>query len=86
MIARILAQLIEGMCIQHNSAGSLGQSQEFIEISLNESLWNVVCSESGPKFIPRNNMISWLHGIVLIPPYADSAVKLLGREECLVRI
>jgi hypothetical protein len=45
MITRVLAQVIEGLCILHNSAGSLGQSQEFIELSLNESFWNVVRSE-----------------------------------------
>jgi hypothetical protein len=56
MITRILAQVIEGLCILHDSAGSLGQGQEFIELSLNESLWNVVRSESGPKFVPCDNM------------------------------
>jgi hypothetical protein len=38
MITRILAQVIEGLCILHDSAGSLSQSEEFIELSLNESL------------------------------------------------
>jgi hypothetical protein len=51
MITRVLAQVIEDLCILHNSAGSLGQGQEFIEFSLNESLWNVMHSESGPEFV-----------------------------------
>jgi hypothetical protein len=55
-------------------------------LSLNESLWNVVRSESGPEFVPCDNMTSRLHGVVLVPPYAGGAAKLLSREECLVRI
>jgi hypothetical protein len=46
MITRVLAQVIESLCILHDSAGSLGQSQEFIELSLNESFWNVMHSET----------------------------------------
>jgi hypothetical protein len=86
MITRVLAQVIEALCILHDSAGSLGQSQEFIELSLNESLWNVVCFESGPEFIPCDNMTSQLHGAVMVPPYAGCAVKLLSREECFVHV
>jgi hypothetical protein len=86
MITRVLAQVIESLCILHDSAGSLGQSQEFIELLLNESLWNVVHSESGPEFVPCDNMTSRLHGVVLVPPYAGDATKLLSRVECLVRV
>jgi hypothetical protein len=86
MISRVLAQVIEGLCILHDSAGSLGQSQEFIELSLNESLWNVVRSKSGPEFVPCDNMTSRLHGIVMVPPYAGGAAKLLSHEECLVHV
>jgi hypothetical protein len=46
----------------------------------------VVCSESGPKFIPGDDMISRLHGMVMVPPYAGSATKLLGCEEGLVLV
>ena len=38
MMARILAQLIEGLCILKNSAGFLIQNQELILLSLNESI------------------------------------------------
>jgi hypothetical protein len=38
MITRILAQVIEDLCILHDGAGSLSQIQKFIELSLNESL------------------------------------------------
>jgi hypothetical protein len=86
MITRVLVQVIEGLCILHDSAGCLGQSQEFIELSLKESFWNVVRSESGPEFVPCDNMTSRLHGVVMVPPYVGSAVKLLSREECLVRV
>jgi hypothetical protein len=53
---------------------------------LNESFRNVVRSESGPKLIPGHIMTSWLHGMILIPPYAGSATKLLSYEQCLVRV
>ena len=46
MMARILAQLIEGLCILKNSAGSLIQSQELIQLSLNQSLGNMMCPKS----------------------------------------
>jgi hypothetical protein len=86
MITRVLAQVIEDLCILHDGAGSLSQIQKFIELSLNESFGNVVRSESGPEFIPCENMTSRLHGMVMVPPYAGSAAKLLGCEECLVLI
>jgi hypothetical protein len=78
--------VIEDLCILHDSAGSLSQGEEFIELSLDESFWNVVHSESGPEFIPCDNMTSRLHGVVMVPPYAGSAAKLLCRKECLVRV
>jgi hypothetical protein len=86
MITRVLAQVIEDLCILHNSAGSLGQGQEFIEFSLNESLWNVVHSESGPKFVPGDNVSCRLHGVIMIPQYVGGAAKLLSYKECLVRV
>jgi hypothetical protein len=84
MITRILAQVVEDLCILYDGAGSLGQIQKFIELPLNESFRNVVRSKSGPKFIPCDDMTSWLHSMVMIPPYAGSATELLGYEERLV--
>jgi hypothetical protein len=86
MITRVLAQVIEDLCILHDSAGFLSQIQKFIELSLNESFRNVVRSESGPEFIPGDDMTSRLHGMVMVPPYAGSAAKLLSCEERLVLI
>jgi hypothetical protein len=86
MITRILAQVVEDLCILHDSAGSLSQIQKFIELSLNESLWNVVRSESGPEFVPCDDMTSRLHGMVMVPPYAGGSAKLLDCEEGLIRI
>jgi hypothetical protein len=86
MITCVLAQVIEDLCILHDSAGFLSQGLKFIELPHNESLWNVVRSESGPEFVPCDNMTSRLHGMVMVPPYAGSAMKLLSREKCLVRV
>jgi hypothetical protein len=70
MITCVLAQMIKDLCILHDSAGSLGQNQKFIELSLNESLWNVVRSENGLEFVTCDYMTSRLHGMVMVPPYA----------------
>jgi hypothetical protein len=86
MITRVLAQVIEYLCILHDGAGSLSQIQKFIELLINESFRNVMHPESGPKFIPGDNMTSRLHGMVMVPPYAGSAANLLGFEECLVLV
>jgi hypothetical protein len=86
MITCVLAQVIDGLCILHDSAGSLGQSQEFIELPLNKPFWNVMCPEGSPEFIPCDNMTSRLHGVVMVPPYVGGAAKLLSHEECLVRV
>jgi hypothetical protein len=43
-------------------------------------------SESGPKFVPGDNMTSRLHGMVMVPPYAGDAAKLLSCEKCLVLV
>jgi hypothetical protein len=86
MITHVLAQVVEDLCILHDDAGSLCQIQKFIELLLNESFGNVVHSKSGPKFIPCDDMTGRLHSMVMIPPYAGSAAKLLGCEERLVLI
>jgi hypothetical protein len=86
MITRVLAQVVQDLCILHDGAASLCQIQKFIELSLNESLRNVMRSKSGLKFVPCDDMNSQLHSMVMIPPYAGSAAKLLGCEEHLVLI
>jgi hypothetical protein len=86
MITRVLAQVVEDLRILHDGAGSLTQIQKFIELSLNESFRNVVCSKSGPKFMPCDDMTSRLHSMVMIPPQTGSATKLFGCKEHLVLI
>jgi hypothetical protein len=81
MITRILAQVIEDLCILHDGAGSLSQIQKFIELSLNESLGNVVRSKSGPEFILGDNMTSRLHGMVMVPPSCWAAKRALFSSE-----
>jgi hypothetical protein len=36
MVSRVLAQVVEDLCILHDGVGSLGQIQKFIELSLND--------------------------------------------------
>jgi hypothetical protein len=68
MISRILAQVVENLCILHDGAGSLSQVQKFIELSLNESLRYVVRSKGSLKLVPGDDMIGRLHGVKMIPP------------------
>ena len=58
IMARVLAQVIEGLCILKNSAGLLIQSQEFIQLRLNRSLGDMMCPKGIPEFLPRDNMSS----------------------------
>jgi hypothetical protein len=68
MVSRILAQVVENLCILHNGAGSLSQIQKFIELSLNESFGYVVRSERSPELVPGDDMIGRLHSVKMIPP------------------
>jgi hypothetical protein len=68
MVSRILAQVVENLCVLHNSAGSLSQVQEFIELALNESLGYMVRSKRSPKLVPCDDIIGRLHGVKMIPP------------------
>jgi hypothetical protein len=86
MVSRILAQVIENLCILHDGVGALSQVQKFIELVLNESFRYMVCSKDGPELIPGDNMISRLHGIKMIPPQASCAAELLSYKKRLVFI
>jgi hypothetical protein len=68
MVSRVLAQMVENLCILHDGAGSLSQVQKFIELALNESLRYMMRSEGDSELIPGNNMIGRLHGVKMIPP------------------
>jgi hypothetical protein len=46
----------------------------------------MVCPEGSPKFLPRDNMSSGLHGAKVIPPNAGSTMKLLGGEVSFTRV
>jgi hypothetical protein len=84
MITRVLAQVIESLCVLKYSAASLSKCQKFIELSLNESFRDMVCPKGGLEFFPNNNMSIRLHSIVVVPPNASSTTKLLGCEESFI--
>jgi hypothetical protein len=84
MIARVLAQVIESLCILQYSAVALSKCQKFIELSLNESFQYMVRPKCGLEFFPGDDMSIRLHGIVVVPPNASSTTELLGCEESLV--
>jgi hypothetical protein len=68
MVSRILAQVVENLCVLHDGAGSLSQVQKFIELSLNESSRYVVRSKCSPELVPGDDMIGRLHGVKMTPP------------------
>jgi hypothetical protein len=84
MTARILARVIESLCVLKYSAASLSKCQKFIELSLNESFRDMVCPKGSLEFFPSDNMSLRLHSIVIVPPNASSSTKLLGCEESFV--
>jgi hypothetical protein len=86
VITRILAQMIESLCILQYCMGAFGECQEFIQLLLQQSFKNVMCPEGSSKFLPGDNMSSGLHGAIVIPPNAGSATKLLGGEVSFTRV
>jgi hypothetical protein len=78
MISCILAQMIKVLCILQDCTGALSKCQEFIQLSLQQSLRNIVCSKGCQKFIPGDNMPCRLHGIEIVPPDPSSTSELLG--------
>jgi hypothetical protein len=84
MITRVLAQVIESLCVLKYSAVPLGKHQKFIELPLNKSFQDMVHPKGGLEFFPGNNMPIWLHGIVVVTPNASITTKLLGCEESFV--
>jgi hypothetical protein len=84
MVARVLAQVIESLCVLKYSTVPLGKCQKFIELPLNESFQDMVRSKGCLKFLPSDNMSIRLHGIVIVPPNASITMELLGSEESFV--
>jgi hypothetical protein len=68
MVSRVLAQVVENLCVLHDGAGSLSQVQKFIELSLNESFGDMVHSKGGLELVPSDDMIGRLHSMIVIPP------------------
>jgi hypothetical protein len=58
MMTCVLAQVVEGLSILQYCAGSLIECQEFIQLAIKNSSWDVVPSESSLEFLSRNFMIS----------------------------
>ena len=58
MITCVLAQVVEGLSILQYRAGSLIECQEFIQLAIKNSSWDVVPSEGSLEFLPRNFMTS----------------------------
>ena len=57
MIARILAQVIEDLCVLQYRAGSLCQIQELIHLSVHESFENMMRPKGGPEFFLEDYMV-----------------------------
>jgi hypothetical protein len=58
MITCVLAQVVEGLSVLQYRAGSMIVCQEFIQLAIKNSCWNMVPSESSLEFLPRHFTIS----------------------------
>jgi hypothetical protein len=58
MITCVLAQVVEGMSVLQYRAGSLIECQEFIQLAIKNSCWDVVPFESSLEFLPIHFTIS----------------------------
>jgi hypothetical protein len=58
MIPCILAKVVEVLSILQYRAGSLIECQEFIQLAVKNSRWDVVSSEGSLEFLLRNFMTS----------------------------
>ena len=58
MIARVLAQVVEDMCILQHRAVSLCQCQELFHLPVHESFGNMMRPEGGLEFVPEDYMVS----------------------------
>ena len=59
MIAGVLAQVIEDLCVLQRRVGSLCQCQELIHLLVHEFLGDMMRPEGGPEFIPEDYMVCW---------------------------
>jgi hypothetical protein len=83
MVTCILAQVVEGLSILQDRAGSLIKCQKFIQLAIKNSGWNVVPSKSSLEFLPRHFTISGEHSTEVVPPSPSRATKLLRSEASL---
>ena len=57
MIARVLAQVVEDLCILQHRVVSLCQCQELIHLPVHESFGDMMHPEGGPEFSLSDDMI-----------------------------
>ena len=72
-IARVLAQVVQDLCVLQHRAGSLCQRQELIHLPVHESFENMMRPEGGPEFFPCDDMVDGQHGTIIIPLDAGGA-------------
>ena len=58
MIALVLAQVVEDMCILQHRAGSLCRCQELIHLPVHESFRNMMRPDGSPEFVPEDYRVS----------------------------
>jgi hypothetical protein len=84
MIARVLTEIVESLGILENCTCPLSKSQELIQLPVHESFWNMVAPECSLELIPSDNLISWEHAKVVIPPKTCRTAKLLRGKASFV--
>jgi hypothetical protein len=68
MIPSILAQVIEGLSILQHCPVALSEYQKLVELSVHNTGWYMVPSESCLELSPFHLSVSWLHSKKMVPP------------------
>lgn len=83
MVPCILAQIIEGLRILQDGAISLSKSQKIIQLSVHQPFGDMMTPESCLEILPSNDMVSWHHGMIVIPRHSSGSMKLPSHKSCL---
>jgi hypothetical protein len=80
MIACILTQVVEGLCVLQHYTTPLSECQILIELAVHDVYWYVMSSECCLELSPFHHVVNRLHSEKVIPPCPRGSSKLLGGE------
>jgi hypothetical protein len=78
MISGILAQVIKSLSILQHCPVAQSECQKLVELSVHNSGWYMVPSESCLELSPFHLSVIWLHSKKMVPPSPRGSTELLG--------